>query len=97
MITKVHVNLGDHVKKDDLLVTLDRRELQTQYNAEELSNKGIQLRLDQAKKEWERNQQLWSRKLVAEKDYLDSKTAVDMAENDMAIQAARGLTRSSSN
>lgn len=88
VVKEVRVQAGDRVKRGDLLITLDPKELKSQLDAAELSIKTIQLRLKKTQEEWERNRQLWQKKLVPEKEYLDSQTDVDMANNDMAVQRA---------
>lgn len=88
-INKVYVLAGDKVQKGDLLVDLDPSELLTQQKANLLTIKGVELRLKKTQEEWDRNQELHKKHLIPEKDYLDSRTELEMAANDRAIEDAR--------
>lgn len=88
-IQKVYVRAGDKVTKNQKLVDLDPSELLTQKQANELTINGVKLRLKKNREEWERNQALFKQHLIPEKEYLDSRTDMEMAENDLNIEGAR--------
>lgn len=88
-IVKLHVEDGDEVKADQLLVELDRKELESQVAENELQIKGTKLNVDKAQQDFDRNIELISRKMIPQKDYDDSKIALEIAQNQYEIQKAR--------
>lgn len=69
-------NLGDPVRKGELLAVLDSQQL-SDLKAEHLATEE---RLDLARKTFEREKRLWEEKISAEQDYLASRTALSEAE-----------------
>jgi RND family efflux transporter, MFP subunit len=73
---KSAVNLGDEVKKGDLLAILESQQL-ADLKSEHLAT---QNRLDLARITFKREKQLWEEKISAEQDYLISRQALNEAE-----------------
>ncbi|HAB18148.1 MAG TPA: efflux RND transporter periplasmic adaptor subunit [Verrucomicrobiota bacterium] len=77
------VDLGDQVKKDDLLFQLDDRDLQIEKEQRETSIARARLNLDQARRDYERALQLFNEKLLPGQDYETAKTQFDLAKNSI--------------
>lgn len=96
LIEKLPVDLGDLVKKDDLLFKLDDKELQ-QTKASNLTDiERSRLELAKAERDYRRAQELLGAKLIAQEVYDDTKTTFDLAKNalersqkDLAITEER--------
>jgi RND family efflux transporter MFP subunit len=91
-IDKLPVDIGDHVKKGELLFSLDDKDLQierqqrmAQIDGSKLSLKGAQVVLDQAERNYTRSKQLFEERLISQEVFDDSKTALDKARNDFAL------------
>lgn len=80
-IKKLHVELGQKVPQGALLVELDDKELLTEKASIQIEIEGAQLELDKAVKDFERNNNLFQRQLIAQKDLDDARTAKELAEN----------------
>ncbi|HZR02598.1 MAG TPA: efflux RND transporter periplasmic adaptor subunit [Burkholderiales bacterium] len=88
-------NLGDEVKKGDLLAVLESQAL-ADLKSEHLAT---QKRLDLARTTFDREKRLWEEKISAEQDYLASRQALSEAEiahrNTEQKLLALGLTHES--
>lgn len=89
------VNTGDHVKKGQILATLDTNDASLNSLAANASVQSAQANVDLAKVELERQQQLYTQKFI-------SKSAVDVKEANYktalaALQQARAQSNLSSN
>ncbi len=80
-VKTMHVSVGDKINQGQILVELDDSELLSEKLSIESEIEGRRLELDKAKRDMERNRQLYEKKLVAEKTYLDSMTEEKMAAN----------------
>ncbi|HLH57467.1 MAG TPA: efflux RND transporter periplasmic adaptor subunit, partial [Verrucomicrobiae bacterium] len=81
LLEKLPVDVGDHVKKDDLLFKLDDSELQ-QTKASNLTDiEKCKLGVDKAERDYKRAEQLLRDKLISQEVYDDTKTAYDIARN----------------
>src|SRR5258708_33111458 len=74
VIDKLPVDIGDRVKKGDLLFTLDDKELQNQRSSDMTDIERTKLQLKQAERNFKRAQQLFDGKLIAEEIYETTKT-----------------------
>jgi RND family efflux transporter MFP subunit len=99
-IDKLPVDIGDPVKKGELLFSLDDKDLQigrqqqnAQIDGSKLSLKGAQVVQDQAERNFARSKQLFEERLVSQEVFDDSKTTLDRAKNDVAL-AGNSLLRS---
>ncbi len=85
IIAALPVDIGDIVKKDQILFTLDDRDLQTERSARQTDIDGAQLKLDKSKRDFERSQKLYAEKLISQELYEDTKTEFDLAKNALEI------------
>jgi len=90
------VDVGDHVKKTDLLFKLDDKELQQERSSNLTDIEKARLGVEKAERDYKRAQQLLAGKLIAQELYDDTKTAFDLAKNalersqrDLAITEER--------
>ncbi|MEK6590329.1 MAG: efflux RND transporter periplasmic adaptor subunit [Nitrospinota bacterium] len=82
VVTEVRKNLGDKVKKGEVLAVLNSRELSDLKSAYLASAKRVEL----AKANFEREDRLFKKKISSEQDFLASKQA--LAETEIESQAA---------
>jgi HlyD family secretion protein len=80
-IDKLPVDIGDIVKQGDLLFTLEDYDLQTEKQSQEREIERTKLQLDQAKRSYDRAQQLFTDKLISLELFEDTKTQFDLAKN----------------
>src|SRR5437867_2558191 len=75
------VDVGDHVKKRDLLFKLDDKELQQQRASNLTDIERAKLELEKAERDYKRAQRLLAEKLIAQEIYDDTKTTYELAKN----------------
>jgi RND family efflux transporter MFP subunit len=75
------VDIGDQVKKDDLLFKLDDSELQQTRASNVTDIEKAKLGVDKAERDYKRAQQLLKDKLISQEVFDDTKTAYDLAKN----------------
>jgi HlyD family secretion protein len=92
MVTRVAVAAGDSVKKGDLLVELDKSELESQINEASFQIEASQLHAEKMKLDLGREQQLIDAKLVSQKEFDDLKIDAQLAENQLEIDSAHAET-----
>lgn len=80
-ISQLPVDVGDAVKKGDLLCALDDRDLQTERSSRLTDIEGAKLQLDQAQRNYERNQRLYDSGLIPQETYQDAETTYELAKN----------------
>jgi HlyD family secretion protein len=88
-ITVIPVKEGDAVQKGDTLLQLDRTSLETGLREAERSLEAEQLRLDKAERNLERLKDLYAKKFVGEKEFLDAQTDYELAQLNLEISQAR--------
>ena len=81
------VDLGDHLKKGDLLFKLDDKELQQTRASNVTDIDKAKLSLEKAERDYRRARQLLADKLISQEAYDDTKTAYDLAKN--ALESAQ--------
>jgi len=81
LIEELPVDVGDHVKKDDLLFKLDDRLLQQQRASNLTDIEKAKLSLEKAERDYKRAQQLLADKLISQELFDDTKTAYELAKN----------------
>lgn len=86
LILSLPVDLGDRVKKDDLLFKLDDSELQQQKASNLTDIEKAKLELQKAERDYKRAQQLLADKLISQELFDDTKTAYDLGKN--ALESA---------
>ncbi|MDQ6631115.1 MAG: efflux RND transporter periplasmic adaptor subunit [Verrucomicrobiota bacterium] len=80
-IALLPVDIGDKVKKGDLLFTLDDTDLQTERSSRMTEIEGAKLQVEKAKRNFERAQRLFTDKLISQEVFDDSKTEFELAKN----------------
>ncbi len=88
-IVTLFVEEGDEVERDQLLLELDRTSFETRVREAERSLQAEQLRLDRAKRDFARQQELYEKNFVGEQAFLDAKTNFELAELNLEIAQAR--------
>jgi len=83
------VENGLLVTNRQLLLMLDRSELESQRNELEAEIQSASLRVEKAKSDNDRLRSLFQSGLVTDKDFHDSKIDVALAENELKIQRTR--------
>src|SRR5437763_533505 len=75
------VDIGDHVKKGELLFKLDDKELQQERSSNLVDIEKAKLGLEKAERDYKRAQKLLDEKLIAQELYDDAKTTYELAKN----------------
>ncbi|SEE02158.1 membrane fusion protein, cobalt-zinc-cadmium efflux system [Pseudomonas mohnii] len=83
VVESVHVNLGQPVKKGQLLAVIASQQISDQRSEQAAA----QRRLELARTTYERERQLWQDKISAEQDFLQARQALQEAE--IALSNAR--------
>ena len=87
------VDIGDRVKKADLLFKLDDKELQQQLASNITDIERARLELEKAERDFKRAQQLLADRLISQEVYDDTKTTYDLAKNALErAQRAKAIT-----
>jgi HlyD family secretion protein len=82
-VDRLPVDLGDRLKKGDLLFKLDDKELQQQRSSNLIDIDKAKLNLEKAERDYKRAQQMMADKLISQELYDDTKTAYDLAKNSL--------------
>ncbi len=80
-IAELPVDIGDAVRKDALLFSLDDRDLQIELESREKESERARLQLDQADREFKRAQELFDGQLISEELFEQTKTQFALAKN----------------
>ena len=80
-ISELPVDIGDEVKKGDLLCALDDRDLQTERASRMTDIEGAKLQLQQAQRVYERSRRLYADTLISQEVFQDSETTYKLAKN----------------
>jgi HlyD family secretion protein len=88
-VMQVQVQPGQRVVKDQPLVQLDRRELESQVNEDQYQIAADELRAKQAQKELDRDRDLIAKGFIPQKEYDDADISRLLAENDLEVQRAK--------
>jgi HlyD family secretion protein len=83
LVQVLKVDIGDRIKKDDLLFKLDDSELQQQRASNITDIEKARLGVEKAERDYKRAQQLLADKLISQEVYDDTKTAFDLARNGL--------------
>jgi HlyD family secretion protein len=81
LVDVLPVDIGDRVKKNDLLFKLNDSELQQQRASNITDIDKAKLGLEKADRDYKRSAQLLADKLISQELYDDTKTAYDLAKN----------------
>jgi RND family efflux transporter MFP subunit len=98
-IAELRVDIGDKVRKNDLLCRLDDQDLQierstrlTEIEGTRLQIGGSQLKLDQSRRDFERSKKLFDQSLIAREVFDNSRTDLEVAVNSLNL-ASNSLER----
>lgn len=80
-IETLPVDIGDIVKKDQVLFTLDDKELQNEKASRQTEIERAQLQLQQAERNHRRASELYEANLIAKELFENAKTEFDLAKN----------------
>ena len=80
-IETLPVDIGDKVKKSDVLFTLDDKELQNQRSSSVTEIERAKLQLDQSERNYKRAQQLFDENLISQELMENTKTEYELAKN----------------
>src|SRR5438445_712024 len=80
-ILTLPVDIGDRVKKDSVLFTLDDQDLQTDRSSKLIEIEAAKLQLEKAKRDYERSKQLYADKLISQELFDDTRTQYELARN----------------
>jgi len=96
LVQVLPVDIGDRVKKEDLLFKLDDSELQQQKASNLTDIEKARLGVEKAERDYKRAQELLNEKLISQEVYDDTKTAyalsknaLERAQKDLAITDER--------
>src|SRR5882762_276010 len=82
-IDKLPVDIGDQVKKGDLLFKLDDKELQQQRESNLTDIERAKLELQKAERDFKRADQLLAEHLISQELFDDTKTTHELAKNSL--------------
>jgi RND family efflux transporter MFP subunit len=80
-ILTLPVDIGDRVKKDSVLFTLDDQDLQTERFTKLIEIEAAKLQLEKVKRDYERSKQLYADKLISQELFEDTRTQFELARN----------------
>jgi RND family efflux transporter MFP subunit len=82
-IDQLPVDIGDAVKRGELLFTLDDRDLQIEKSSQEKEIERASLQLLQAERNFRRSEQLFEENLISLELFEESKTVYDLSRNTL--------------
>lgn len=82
-IQTLPVDIGDTVKKDQVLFTLDDKELQNERASRETEVERARLQVQQAERNYKRASELFEANLIAKELFENAKTEFDLAKNSL--------------
>ena len=83
IVNKLHVSVGDHVNKGQLLAELDHTELEARYNQATASLKNAQAKLQYAIVDVERKRELSKESLISQNELDEAERAYDVAKSEL--------------
>ena len=89
-ISELAVDLGDAVRKGDLLFQLDDRDLQIERESRETEIARARLQLDQAERNYLRARELFDENLISKELFEQTKTEYDLSKNTV-LQGEKSL------
>ena len=83
MIEKLPVDVGDKVKKDDLLFSLDDKNIRIEIEQKQTQIDAANLQLEKAKRNFERDRKLFEANLVSREAFQNTETEFSLAQNSI--------------
>ncbi len=84
-IATLPVDIGDKVKKNDVLFTLDDSDLKIERGSRVTEIDGAKIQLARMSRNFERSKHLMAEKLISQELFEDTKTEMDLAKNKLEI------------
>lgn len=81
-IRSIKVIIGQKIKKGDLLIELDDKDLLTSKSTADIQVEGTKVSLNRSQRNFERAQKLYDRKLLSQEEYENARSERDSAKND---------------
>ncbi len=91
-VTALQVQAGQRVAKDQPLLQLDRKELESEVHEDDYQIEADQLRAQQARKKLDRDKDLVGKGFIPQEEFDDADVALHLAENDLSVQRAKQET-----
>ena len=88
-IMKISGSDGQPIKRDDEILKLDQQDILTQLQESDRNIEASKLRVQRARREFERQQDLRNKGLVTVKDFEEVRITLSLAENDASVYEAR--------
>lgn len=88
-IANVMVSEGDRVVRNQPLVELDTTALRTEFVEAQRNYQAFKLRLEKARRDFERLEGLMEHRYAQESQYFDAKTELELAEIEVDVREAR--------
>jgi HlyD family secretion protein len=83
MIEELPVDVGDKVKKGDLLFSLDDKNMRIEIEQKQTQIDAANLQLEKAKRNFERDRKLFEAKLVSREAFQNTETEFSLAQNSI--------------
>ncbi len=83
LISQLPVDVGDQVKKNDLLFSLDDKNIRIEIEQKETQIEAAKLQLDKARRNFERDKKLFEESLVSKEAYENTQTEFSLAQNSI--------------
>jgi HlyD family secretion protein len=80
-VSKIYADYNSVVKKGEVLAEIDKTNLQTEYNTQELAVKSTKVEYEYQKKNFARSKELFGKSLISETDYETAKYNYEKAES----------------
>ncbi len=91
-VTALQVQAGQRVRRDQPLLQLDRKELESEAHEDDFQIEADQLRAEQARKKLDRDRTLAGKGFIPQEEFDDADVALRLAENDLSVQRAKQET-----
>jgi len=88
IVDKVHVSEGQEVSRGQALVSLDKDALLASRQAAKTMTEYLELKIEEARREFERNEELYDRGQIADREYQNAKIAFAQARSELATARA---------
>ncbi|WP_309382504.1 efflux RND transporter periplasmic adaptor subunit [Cerasicoccus frondis] len=88
-IETIHIKDGESVQAGQVLLELEKTERQTELEEAKRLYEAQDLRLEQARRDYARLEDLRAKNFTNEKDYLDAKTELGLMEIELEVRRAR--------
>ncbi len=82
-ISELPVDIGDQVKRGELLFALDDKDLQIERNTRQADIEGAKLQLERAERNFKRAESLFTQNLIAKEVFENGKTDFALAKNSL--------------